>query len=68
MGLALDNGLFRGQLTDWAGHHVDIAHWGLGLDTNGPVEVEGKENIPRMEYTTPPMSMSLSVLMKTASR
>jgi predicted dehydrogenase len=21
-----------GQLTDWAGHHVDIAHWGLGLD------------------------------------
>lgn len=31
-----------GQLTDWAGHHIDIAHWGLGLDTSGPVEVEGK--------------------------
>ena len=26
---------------DWVGHHVDIAHWGLGLDHTGPVEVEG---------------------------
>lgn len=31
-----------GQLTDWAGHHIDIAHWGLGLDYAGPVEIEGK--------------------------
>jgi predicted dehydrogenase len=31
-----------GQLTDWAGHHIDIAHWGLGLDYSGPVEIEGK--------------------------
>lgn len=31
-----------GQLTDWAGHHVDIAHWGLGMDRMGPVEIEGK--------------------------
>lgn len=30
-----------GQLTDWAGHHVDIAHWGLGLEYTGPVEIEG---------------------------
>jgi len=30
-----------GQLTDWAGHHIDIAHWGLGLDRSGPVQVEG---------------------------
>lgn len=30
-----------GQLTDWAGHHIDIAHWGLGLDRTGPVEVSG---------------------------
>lgn len=35
-----------GQLTDWAGHHVDIAHWGLGLDRTGPVEVEGKGEYP----------------------
>lgn len=30
-----------GQLTDWAGHHVDIAHWGLDYDKIGPVEIEG---------------------------
>jgi len=36
-----------GQLTDWAGHHIDIAHWGLGLDETGPVEVEGKGVYPR---------------------
>jgi len=30
-----------GQLMDWVGHHVDIAHWGLGLDYSGPVEIEG---------------------------
>jgi len=35
-----------GQLTDWAGHHVDIAHWGLGLDRTGPVEIEGKGEYP----------------------
>ncbi len=31
-----------GQMTDWAGHHIDIAHWGLGLERTGPVEIEGK--------------------------
>ena len=31
-----------GQLTDWAGHHIDIAHWGLDLEHTGPVSVEGK--------------------------
>ena len=30
-----------GQLTDWAGHHIDIAQWGLGMDRTGPVEVSG---------------------------
>jgi len=30
-----------GMLLDWVGHHVDTAHWGLGLDHTGPVEVEG---------------------------
>jgi len=36
-----------GQLTDWAGHHIDIAHWGLGLDRTGPVEIEGRGVYPR---------------------
>ncbi len=33
-----------GQLMDWVGHHVDIAHWGLGMDYDGPVKVEGEGN------------------------
>ena len=35
-----------GQLTDWAGHHIDIAHWGMGLDKSGPVEVYGHADYP----------------------
>jgi len=35
-----------GQLTDWAGHHIDIAHWGLGLERTGPVEIEGRGVYP----------------------
>jgi predicted dehydrogenase len=35
-----------GQLTDWAGHHIDIAHWGLNLERTGPVEIEGKGEYP----------------------
>jgi len=36
-----------GQLTDWAGHHIDIAHWGLDLELTGPVEIEGRGVYPR---------------------
>ncbi len=35
-----------GQLMDWVGHHVDIAHWGLGFDYTGPYEVEGYGEYP----------------------
>ncbi len=43
-----------GQLTDWAGHHIDIAHWGLGLDRTGPVHIEGKGQYPTEGiYNTP---------------
>jgi len=30
-----------GQMMDWIGHHADIAQWGLGCDTSGPVTIEG---------------------------
>ncbi|NLC81010.1 MAG: Gfo/Idh/MocA family oxidoreductase [Lentisphaerae bacterium] len=30
-----------GQMMDWIGHHADIAQWGLGRDTTGPVSFEG---------------------------
>lgn len=35
-----------GQLTDWAGHHIDIAHWGLDFDRTGPYEIEGTADYP----------------------
>jgi predicted dehydrogenase len=35
-----------GQLMDWVGHHLDIAHWGLGFDLSGPYEVEGHGQLP----------------------
>ena len=35
-----------GALLDWVGHYVDIAHWGVGLDNSGPVEVKGKGLFP----------------------
>ncbi len=31
-----------GPIADWAGHHVDIAQWGMGTDYTGPVEIEAK--------------------------
>jgi predicted dehydrogenase len=30
-----------GALMDWVGHHLDIAHWGMGWDETGPIEIEG---------------------------
>jgi predicted dehydrogenase len=36
-----------GQLMDWIGHHLDIAHWGLGFDLTGPVEVSGRGEFER---------------------
>ncbi|MDR1818281.1 MAG: Gfo/Idh/MocA family oxidoreductase [Puniceicoccales bacterium] len=39
-----------GNLMDWVGHHVDIAHWALDFDTTGPLRVEPDLNY--REYST----------------
>ena len=39
-----------GQITDWAGHNIDIAHWGLGLDRTGPVEISGTGTFSETGY------------------
>lgn len=44
-----------GQLTDWAGHHIDIAHWGLDLERTGPVEIEGTGVYPKDGIYNVPM-------------
>ena len=38
-----------GQIMDWVGHHVDIAHWGLGFDGTGPIEVAGVGEYPPVD-------------------
>jgi predicted dehydrogenase len=30
-----------GQMTNWGAHHIDIAHWGMGMDDSGPLSVDG---------------------------
>ncbi len=35
-----------GQLTDWAGHHIDIAQWGMNTELSAPVEIEGQAEFP----------------------
>lgn len=35
-----------GMITGWGAHHVDIAHWGMGTEYTGPIEVEGKAEFP----------------------
>jgi len=35
-----------GRLTDWAGHHCDIANWGMNTELSAPVEIAGKAIFP----------------------
>ncbi|MCX7885709.1 MAG: Gfo/Idh/MocA family oxidoreductase [Verrucomicrobiae bacterium] len=35
-----------GMITGWGSHHLDIAHWGMGTELTGPIEIEGKAEFP----------------------
>ncbi len=35
-----------GMITGWGVHHVDIAHWGMGTELTGPVEVQATAQFP----------------------
>lgn len=34
-----------GQLTDWGGHHPDIAHWALDMDRSGPIALRNAKGV-----------------------
>lgn len=36
-----------GMITGWGAHHVDIAHWGMGLEHSGPIEVQATAEFPK---------------------
>ena len=36
-----------GMITGWGAHHVDSAHWGMGTEHTGPVEISGWAEFPK---------------------
>jgi len=35
-----------GMITGWGAHHFDTAHWGMDMESSGPVKVEGRGTFP----------------------
>jgi predicted dehydrogenase len=35
-----------GMITGWGAHHIDSAHWAMGTEYTGPVEVSGSAEFP----------------------
>ncbi len=35
-----------GMITGWGAHHIDTAHWGMGTEYTGPIEVEAEAEFP----------------------
>jgi predicted dehydrogenase len=36
-----------GMITGWGAHHIDSAHWAMGTEYTGPVEVSGTAEFPK---------------------
>ncbi|MEZ5978845.1 MAG: Gfo/Idh/MocA family oxidoreductase [Planctomycetota bacterium] len=49
-----------GHITDWGAHHVDIAHWALGLANTGPISVEGTATFPQDGPWNTPVTFEVS--------
>jgi predicted dehydrogenase len=35
-----------GMITGWGAHHIDTAHWGMGTELSGPIEIWGNASFP----------------------
>jgi predicted dehydrogenase len=36
-----------GMITGWGAHHIDTAHWAMGVEDTGPVEISGTAEFPK---------------------
>jgi predicted dehydrogenase len=36
-----------GMITGWGAHHIDSAHWGMGTELSGPIEIWGHAEFPK---------------------
>jgi predicted dehydrogenase len=36
-----------GMITGWGSHHIDSAHWGMGMERSGPIEIWGHADFPK---------------------
>ena len=57
-----------GQLTDWGGHHPDIAQWGMDTETTGPVEGQAAAAIARTRAVLRPRIRAGAGLIRRRSR
>jgi predicted dehydrogenase len=35
-----------GMITGWGAHHIDTAHWGMGAEHTGPIEIRAEAEFP----------------------
>ena len=35
-----------GMITGWGAHHIDTAHWGMGTEFTGPIEIKAEAEFP----------------------
>jgi predicted dehydrogenase len=35
-----------GMITGWGAHHIDSAHWAMGTEFSGPIEIQGQAEFP----------------------
>jgi myo-inositol 2-dehydrogenase/D-chiro-inositol 1-dehydrogenase len=41
-----------GMITNWGAHHIDICHWGLGLELGGPTRIEARADFMKNDVWT----------------
>jgi predicted dehydrogenase len=55
-----------GMITDWGGHHPDIAQWGMGTERSGPIEIRNaKGEFPPDELWNTAASFYIEAVYKS---